>query len=164
MSKVQCQFCSENCTTEGNGEKREEVQISQNSKQNLWPHKLLAPLYISMHMTSAIRHRKSFSVSKSACQRCRSRQRFGGRKRERAKWPSPLSCSAQDFYCWYWSRLCLRQGLRVRGAVMKSHRIQYFVFSQDVDLMEPAAVVLAWLDRWIDILVHGCMAQRSTFF
>ena len=33
MSKVQCLFCSENCTTEG--KKREEVQISINSTQNL---------------------------------------------------------------------------------------------------------------------------------
>ena len=43
MSMVQCVFCFENCTTEGREEKREGVQISKNSTQNLSHHLFLAP-------------------------------------------------------------------------------------------------------------------------
>ena len=43
VSKVQCLFGFETCTPEGEGEKREGVQISKNSTQYLWPHKFLAP-------------------------------------------------------------------------------------------------------------------------
>ena len=43
MSKVQCLICSENCTIEGEGEKREGVQISKLSTQSIWHQKCLDP-------------------------------------------------------------------------------------------------------------------------
>ena len=49
-SKVQCLICSEYCTTEGRGEKREGVQMSKNSTQILLHHKFLAPwIYTYIH-------------------------------------------------------------------------------------------------------------------
>ena len=44
-------FCFENCTPEGEGEKRERVQISKQSTENLWYHKYLDPCSLVQMIT-----------------------------------------------------------------------------------------------------------------